>query len=105
MSEIRKRVQGTLQKFEEGTLQSEEGGWRLSFEWEALQPQRTRIIKPVLYLYSPEPAQLSIRARVFADSFPEPFLLEAKVSLATTQSSISLTNLVPDWSRILKEAE
>jgi hypothetical protein len=47
-------ISGKLAQFEPDTLQKTSLGWRLSFEWEALQPQRIRLIKPVLYVYSPE---------------------------------------------------
>jgi hypothetical protein len=99
------RVSEKLAKFEEGTLQKTNGGWGLSFEWEALQPQRIRLIKPVLYLYCPESAKLSISAKVFADSFPEHLVLEATVSVEAKQSFISLTNLLPDWDKIVSRAK
>jgi hypothetical protein len=104
-SEVWESTQRTVAKFEEGNLQRTNVGWRLSFEWEALQPQRIRLIKPVLYLYSPESAKLSITAKVFADSFPEPFLLGANVSIEAKQSFITLTDLLPDWEKILSTAK
>ena len=102
---IADRVQETLARFQEGTLQRTDGGWRLSFAWEALQPQRIRLIMPVLYLYSAESAELSISAKVFADSFPEPLLLQANVSVEAKQTSVSLENLLPNWEKILRESE
>jgi hypothetical protein len=70
---------------------------------EALQPQRIRLIKPVLYVYSPESAKLSIRAKVFADSFPEPFVLEANVSIEAKQSCTDLTDVLPNWKNFFRE--
>jgi hypothetical protein len=102
-SQILKHVGRKLAKFDADTLQRTDRGWRLSFEWEALQPQRMRLVKPVLYVYSPESAMLSFNAKVFADSFPEPFALEAKVSIEAKQSPIDLINLLPDWRKLLDE--
>jgi hypothetical protein len=102
-SKILKRVGRKLAKFDADKLQRTDRGWRLSFEWEALQPQRIRLVKPVLYVYSPESATLSFNAKVFADSFPEPFVLEANVSIEAKQSPIDLINLLPDWRKLLDE--
>jgi hypothetical protein len=93
-SKILNRVERNLAKFDADKLQRIDRGWRLSFEWEALQPQRIRLIKPVLYVYSPESAKLSIKAKVFADSIPEPLVLEANVSIEANQSFTELTELL-----------
>lgn len=85
-------------------LQSIEGGWRISFDWDALQPQRTRWIRRELYVYSPESADLSLRARVFADSFPEPLALEATVRINAHQRVTDVTGVLPDWKDRLREA-
>jgi hypothetical protein len=97
------RVERNLAKFDANKLQRIDRGWRLSFEWEALQPQRIRLIKPVLYVYSPVSTKLSIRAKMFADSFPEPFMLEANVSIEAKQNFIDLTDLLPNWKKLLAE--
>jgi hypothetical protein len=94
-------MESTLAKFDADKLQRVGQGWRLSFEWEALQPQRTRLIKPVFYVYSPDSAQLSIRARVFADSFPEPFLLNASLNIEAKQCPIELRALLPNWEKLV----
>jgi hypothetical protein len=54
-------------------------------------------------VYSPESAKLSLNAKVFADSFPGPFVLEANVSIVAKQSRIDLINLLPDWRTLLDE--
>jgi hypothetical protein len=104
-SPVTERIEATLAKFEEGTLQHANGGWRLSFEWDALQPQRVRLVKPVLYLYSPEPARMSIKVKIFAESFPGPVSLEANVILEPTQVSVALADLLPNWKEIISRAE
>ncbi len=101
-TEISERVEQKLAKFDADKLQSFEQSWRISFEWEALQPQRIRLIKPVLYVYSQESANLSIKAKVFADSFPKPFVLEADVSIEAKQSSAELEDILPDWESFLR---
>jgi hypothetical protein len=100
-SKILNRVERNLAKFDADRFKRIDRGWRLSFEWEALQPQRIRLIKPVLYVYSPESAKLSIKAKVFADSIPEPLVLEANVSIEANQSFTELTELLPDWKKLL----
>jgi hypothetical protein len=54
-------------------------------------------------VYSPESANISIRAKVFADSFPEPLVLEAIVRIEAKQSFTDITNLLPDWEKLLRE--
>jgi hypothetical protein len=98
-------VTGNLAKFTEETLQKIDQGWRVSFEWEALQPQRTRLIKPVLYIFTPESAKVTISAKVFADTFPEPFVLEASVSLDVQQTTAKLDDLLPNWNDLLEREE
>jgi hypothetical protein len=100
---ISERVRRALVNLDVGKLQRIDRGWRLSFEWEALQPQRTRLIRPALYVYSPESANISVRAKVFADSFPEPLVLEANVRVEVNQSFTDLSDLLPDWEKLLTE--
>lgn len=104
-SAISEEVESKLSQFDADKLQSSDQGWRLSFEWEALQPQRTRLIKPVLYVYTPEDANLSIKAKIFADSFTEPFVLEADLKIEVRQKDISLQNLIPKWEKLIEEKE
>lgn len=94
-----------LQRFDAGKLQRTSFGWRLSFEWEALQPQRIRLVKPVVYAYSPRSTQLTVRARIFADSFPEPIELAAQMNLRVEQSSASLDELLPRWKKVLEKTK
>lgn len=99
-SAILKRVESKLAKFDSDTLQQSDEGWRLSLEWEALQPQRIRLIKPVFYIYSTESTTLSLTARVFADSFPEPFLLGAKMRIEVNQKKMALNDVLPNWKKL-----
>jgi hypothetical protein len=102
-NKISERVRRALANLDVGKLQRIDRGWKLSFEWEALQPQRIRLIRPALYVYSPESANISVRAKVFADSFPEPLVLEANVRVEVNQSFTDLADLLPDWEKLLTE--
>jgi hypothetical protein len=93
----------SLAKFDPDKLQRIGRDWRLTFEWDALQPQRQRLIKPVLHVYSPKTAQLTIKAKVFADTFPEPFLLEAHLSIEAEPVISDLEMVLPDWKQLIEE--
>lgn len=95
-------VAQALSKFSEDTLQKTESGWTLSFEWDALQPQRVRLIRPILYVFSPQTTSLSIKTKIFADSFPQPLVLEANMAISTTRRAGSLTALLPDWKKLIE---
>lgn len=58
-----------------------------------------------MYVYSPESTKLSIKAKVFADSMPEPLLLQAAVCIEVKQNDIQLTDVLPDWKKLLSEIE
>lgn len=102
-SAILERVESKLSKFDSNTLQYSGEGWRLTIEWESLQPQRTRLVRPVLYIYSKESVTLSLSAKVFADSFPEPFLLEAEVKIEVKQQDMALNDVLPKWKKLIED--
>jgi hypothetical protein len=96
------QLQRSIERFEADKLQKTDLGWRLSFEWEALQPQRVRLIKPVLYAYSPESSKISISAKVFTDSLPEPNKLSAEIDIDVIREGKSFAEVVPKWRDVLK---
>lgn len=99
-----KLSQGTeskITKFDSEKLQETEKGWKLTFDWEALQPQRTRVIKPILHFSSKGSAQLSVKAKIFADSFPEPMLLDACMDITINDKDSKLEEVLPDWKDTL----
>jgi hypothetical protein len=101
-----KDLKSKLTKFDtDKFLHRADQGWRLSFEWEAIQPQRTRLIKPVFYIYSLESTKLSFSVKVFADSFPEPLVLQAEVNIEARQSDIELKDILPEWEKLLQDSE
>lgn len=100
---VSRRVESSLARFDADKLQSVDGVWQLSFEWEALQPQRARLIKPVLYIHSPSTAKVSVRAKVFADSFPAPLIVSAELEITVQRSPVKLSEFLPDYEKILEE--
>jgi hypothetical protein len=62
-------------------LRKTEKGWEFQFEWDALQPQRVRLIKPQLFIQPVGDTQIDFRARIFADSFPEPVFLQSALKV------------------------
>ena len=103
-NDLKRMVAEKLAKFKSGELQKLAKGWRLAFEWEAIQPQRVRLIEPVVYVYSPVSSKITVNARIFADPFPLPLLAQATLIIDAKQVDTTLAGLVPEWeSRIAKE--
>jgi hypothetical protein len=46
---------------------------------------------------------VTISAKVFADSFPEPFVLKASLSIEARQSVIKLKELLPEWEKLVSD--
>jgi hypothetical protein len=49
--------------------------------------------------------ELSVKAKIFGDSFPEPFVLEAKMSVEANQSLIDVYDVLPNLDRLLEAKE
>jgi len=79
-------------------------GWQFSFEWDALQPQRTRTVRPELVIRSLENARIEFQARVFADSFPEPFEITTDLEIIVDRKTATVADLV-DIDAAVKLAE
>lgn len=88
-------------KYENHKLQQRETGWHTTFEWEALQPQRTRLMHPILYAFAPETTEIRLRAKLFADIFPAPVELKGIISVEVVPEITQLDTLVPNWRRRL----
>jgi hypothetical protein len=78
-------------------------GWQFWFEWAAIQPKRTRILKPALLIASRTDTQIDFTAKIFAGSFPEPLLLSAQLDLVIRRKKCLVSDLIPD-SDTMKEA-
>ncbi len=80
-------------KVEEG-FQEVDGGWRVSFEWAALQPNRTRLVTPVIFISAEKSGSVSFVAKVYADSLPEPAILTAQVDISLINESLNAIELL-----------
>jgi hypothetical protein len=103
LPEIQQEVESRLASFYAENLQRTETGWRLAFEWEALQSQRTRIIKPVVYLSAPRSCHFLFKARVFTDTYPEPIVLEASLGIDVTERKCKLDDMFQNWRSLLPD--
>lgn len=77
-------------------LRKVESGWRLSFEWDALQPQRSRFIQPRQFIRASGDVAVNLIANVFADSFPQPVSLNATLRITTEEQLVTTRELLPD---------
>jgi hypothetical protein len=102
-SSAAEKAEAALAKFDAEKLQQDgEQTWQLSFEWEALQPQRTRLVKPLLWVQARETTRLSIAARVYADTFPEPYDFNVVADVRVKHRSMALNDLLPTWRELLE---
>jgi hypothetical protein len=93
-----------LSEYEPNNFQEVGGVWKLALEWDAIQPQRLRLIKPIVFVASPDAAQLEVKARIYSDSFPAPYELHATLNIDVVDSPTDLKILLPDWSEIIRSS-
>ena len=74
--------------------------WSISSELEALQPQRMKIIRPVIYASCFHDTNIHITAKIFADSFAEPISVEAEASIEVSRREVRFAELfsIPNGS-------
>jgi hypothetical protein len=70
--------------------------WTISCELERLQPQRTKIIHPVIHASCFHDTTIQITAKIFADSFAEPISLEAHASIEVDRRQVRFAELLSD---------
>ena len=85
-------------------LTKDDEGWLFSFEWDAIQPQRVRIIQPTTFITVKSTSEIKFVAKVFADSFPLPILLEAKLTVGVKTNKMTIEELLPNLNQIMKKA-
>jgi hypothetical protein len=100
-SGIAERLGSTLTRFDADKLQKGNEGWTLAIEWEAIQPQRTRLLRPTLFVYAPSSTQLDVAVKVYGDAFPEPFNLSASVNIEVVEKRVKLEEILPEWRKLL----
>lgn len=67
-----------------------ESGWRLTFEWAALQPNRRRFVSPVIFVRARKNGSVTFRAKIYADSLPEPVSLESKLNVSVRKKKMDV---------------
>jgi len=96
-------IQRKLEKFSGKGLTKEEGEWRFSFEWEAIQPQRVRHIEPFTFLQVADVCQAEFSAKVYADSFVNPIVLRAQLSVSIEPKLIQADAIVAKAKELMEE--
>jgi hypothetical protein len=92
----------SLPDFEhEGLMQHDDSEWVLKFEWDAIQPQRVRHVRYV-FLMARASGVVTFKAKVFADSFATPMLLEATMVVSATKVATALDAILPKWRKLLE---
>jgi hypothetical protein len=79
--------------FDEG-FRKTENGWRLTIEWAALQPNRTRLVRPVFFVKASATGTVTFAAKIFADSLPEPISFEAVLEVTARPLRVQVGDLV-----------
>lgn len=95
-----------LAKLDSDQLQETDEGWKLAFDWDAIQPQRTRALKQSLFYSSEKSSTLFATAKVFADSFAEPLIFDIEMKVEIREKELSLNDVFPEWeNEIEKQTE
>ncbi|MDR3571305.1 MAG: hypothetical protein P4L81_03855 [Candidatus Pacebacteria bacterium] len=100
---VSENFEQAISRFESDSLKRVSEGWAIYLEWDAIQPQRTRLIKPIIHAVCPESAKIEISAKVYSESFSEALILTAEVEVKVENISVELGELLPDWRKIIAE--
>ena len=74
--------------------------WRIPFELEGLQPQRAKLIQPVVYASCFHNTVMHISAKIFANSFAEPISVEAVANIEVDRREVTVAELISNWRSI-----
>ena len=96
-------IERKLEKFSGKGLTKEGNEWRFSFEWEALQPQRVRLIQPFTFLQVASVCKTDFSAKVYADSFANPIVLHAQLAV-NVQPKLIQSDVIVAKAKELMEA-
>jgi hypothetical protein len=72
----------------------DEHTWSISSELEGLQPQRAKLIRPVIYASCFQDTTIHMTAKIFADSFAEPISIEAEASIEVNRREVKFAELI-----------
>lgn len=98
-----RRLASRLSRFESNELHRTKNGWHLAVEWEAIQPKRVRLVRPLLFVLPRKSSTLQVRVNVYSDTFAQPLHMEASVDFEVTRTELSLNEIMPEWKEKLEE--
>jgi hypothetical protein len=78
--------------------------WKYTFEWDALQPQRARLVEPITYFQVSETCKAEFTAKVYADNFANPVSLRADISVSVERKQLQTETVIAE-ARARMEAE
>jgi hypothetical protein len=94
-------IERKLQKLSGEGLTKEDTEWKYRFEWDALQPQRARLVRPFLYLQVTSNCEAELSAKVYADSFASPVVLNGRISVNVQTKLIEADTIVARAKELL----
>ena len=100
-SSLEKEVKAKLDGLTEEGLVETDDGWKLSFEWRALQPHLTRFMQPPIFITAQESSKIKFTAKIFADSFPQPLNLDARIEIKVEEYNLKLEDFIPNIDSLL----
>ena len=103
-SEVEQEVHQKLTKFQSGQLVENDRGWSFTFDMDAIQPKRTRIIEPVFYVRAQKSCELNFFLNLYTDNFDYPLVLEASASLEINQKNLTIEEFIPGWEEMVKQS-
>jgi hypothetical protein len=101
---IQDDVRQRLSQFDDEVRSLRQGhdSWSFAFEWSAMQPQRIRLIKPLVFVTTRQPATIEFNANVYADGFPQPVKLDATLRIDVEEQECKLADLMPEYAKLLE---
>jgi len=100
---LQRQAKLQLDRYSSDKLQRVGNTWKLLLEWDAIQPQRVRMIKPLRHALPRGTGSLDIHARVYADSAPAPFSLAVRLDITVVERTASVEDVLPRLANILEE--
>jgi len=93
-----------LERLSAEGLSKEGDEWKYSFTWDAIQPQRKRYVQPFTFLTVLENCKAKFRAKVYAENFANPIVLQAEVAVAVQPRIVESDVIVGTAKHLAEEA-
>jgi len=100
---LQEQAKRQMDSYSPNELHNTDNSWKILFEWNAVQPQRIRMIKPLFFALARSSCRVDIRARIYADTVPAPFSLTACLDIKVTEKQVSVQDVLPRLSEIIDE--